>query len=152
MKYLLFVCISVMLTGSMKAQDTQKKEVTDTVKEFFKAFHAQDTVALRAFAYGYVELQSIAKDKTGATQLHNETYETFVKSIGSIPDNVTFEERILNYDIRVDGDMANAWTPYEFYLNGEFSHCGVNSFQFLKTEEGWKIIYLVDTRRRESCK
>ncbi len=47
--------------------------------------------------------------------------------------------------------MANAWTPYEFWYNGNFSHCGVNSFQLIKKDEKWKIIYLVDTRRKEGC-
>lgn len=48
--------------------------------------------------------------------------------------------------------MANAWTNYEFWLNDEFHHCGVNSFQLLKEDDIWKIIYLVDIRRVEDCK
>jgi hypothetical protein len=47
--------------------------------------------------------------------------------------------------------MAAAWTPYRFYRNGEFSHCGVNSFQLVKMAEGWKIVYIIDTRRKEPC-
>ncbi|GLB52288.1 hypothetical protein NBRC110019_13270 [Neptunitalea chrysea] len=141
----------MFLSVAVNAQNTDEAAVNQTVKDFFKAFHAKDSTALRSFAYGYVELQSIAKDKTGEVQLHNETYEAFVKSISTIPENVAFEERILGYDIKVDGDMANAWTPYEFYVNGERSHCGVNSFQFIRTKEGWKIIYLIDTRRRQGC-
>ncbi|MBT8322548.1 MAG: nuclear transport factor 2 family protein, partial [Eudoraea sp.] len=74
-----------------------------------------------------------------------------VEAIVSIPDTVKFEERIHSYQISIDGPMANAWTPYEFWLNDQFSHCGVNSFQLINDGSSWKIIYLIDTRRREDC-
>jgi hypothetical protein len=46
--------------------------------------------------------------------------------------------------------MANAWTSYEFYINGKLSHKGVNSFTLFKESEdlGWKIVHLIDTRRK----
>jgi hypothetical protein len=40
---------------------------------------------------------------------------------------------------------------YKFYVGETFSHCGVNSFQLFKDKEGWKIIYLIDTRRKDPC-
>jgi hypothetical protein len=60
-------------------------------------------------------------------------------------------EKLNGYEIKVDGDLASAWTPYEFYVGEEFSHCGVNSFQLLKTADGWKIFHIVDTRRKDNC-
>jgi hypothetical protein len=74
-----------------------------------------------------------------------------VKRIGGTPVDIKLDERILAYEIRIDGPMATAWTPYEFYVNGDFSHCGVNSFQLVKFVEGWKIVYIIDTRRKEPC-
>lgn len=62
-------------------------------------------------------------------------------------DDQKWDERLLHYNIQVDGNMANAWTPYEFWFNDAFSHCGVNSFQLFKNGDQWKIIYLIDTRR-----
>jgi hypothetical protein len=47
--------------------------------------------------------------------------------------------------------MAAVWTPYNFYYNGQFSHCGVNSFQVIRFKDGWKIQYIIDTRRRTGC-
>ncbi|MEM0542129.1 hypothetical protein WFZ85_05850 [Flavobacterium sp. j3] len=56
----------------------------------------------------------------------------------------------MSYTIQVDGEMAHAWTPYEFYVNGKFSHKGVNAFTLFKDgsleASGWKIIHIVDTR------
>ena len=61
-------------------------------------------------------------------------------------------EKLLAYQINVYTSLASVWTPYEFYFNGKFSHCGANSFQLFKEDNQWKIIFLVDIRRRENCK
>ncbi len=47
--------------------------------------------------------------------------------------------------------MAIAWTPYEFYVNDKFNHCGVDVFTLMQTAKGWKIMGIVDTRRKENC-
>ncbi|MEJ2163003.1 MAG: hypothetical protein P8X60_06715 [Robiginitalea sp.] len=71
--------------------------------------------------------------------------------MANLPDTLQIQERLLDYQIQTDGAMAHAWTPYEFYLQGKLHHCGVNSFQLFHDGEGWRIIYLVDTRRVADC-
>jgi hypothetical protein len=127
-------------------------EVKATIQSFFKAFHQQDTLSLRSIAKGNIMLQSISRDQQGQTILNQNEYNQFLRSIASIPKERAFEEKLLGFTIKIDGSMANAWTPYEFWLDGQLSHCGVNSFQLMKEDDTWKIIYLVDTRRREGCK
>jgi hypothetical protein len=63
-----------------------------------------------------------------------------------------WDERITDVVIQVDGDMASAWTPYAFYLDGALRHCGVNSIELLRTADGWRITQLSDTRRTEGCR
>jgi hypothetical protein len=65
-----------------------------------------------------------------------------------IPNEIKFLEKIVSYTIQVDGTMAVAWTPYEFYKNGILSHTGVNVFTLFKKDDSWKIIYIIDTRRK----
>lgn len=96
-------------------------------------------------------MQTIGRDSLNNALLKQQKISDFLKSIVSIPKTTTFEERILSYHIKVDGEMANAWTTYEFWRNGTFSHCGVNSFQLFKENEDWKIIYIIDTRRKDVC-
>ena len=94
-------------------------------------------------------LQTINEGEKG-NELINETPKEFFISIATIPSDIKFEERILSYSIQIDGTMAHVWTPYEFYINGKLSHKGVNAFTLFKENEalGWKIIHLVDTRRK----
>lgn len=42
--------------------------------------------------------------------------------------------------VLVDGDMAQAWGPYAFLVNGAVTHCGINSLSMIKSPEGmWKV-------------
>ena len=31
------------------------------------------------------------------------------------------------------------WLPYDLYVDGEWSHCGVDTFTLVHTEAGWRI-------------
>ncbi|MCB0463260.1 MAG: nuclear transport factor 2 family protein [Flavobacteriaceae bacterium] len=139
------------ISASIYAQNPDELEVKNTIVKFFDAFHKQDSIAIKELVSEDLKLQSIGKNREGVTQLNSQEFSAFLKSIVSIPKDQKFEEKLLDFKIRVDGDMANAWTPYEFWFNDKFSHCGVNSFQLVKLEGAWKIIYLIDTRRKEGC-
>ena len=145
------IIIILLFTNMSMAQSSEELEVKNTIVKFFDAFHKQDSVAIKTIVAEGTMLQSIGKNKEGVTQLSTQEFSNFLKSIVSIPKDQKFEEKLLDFKIRVDGDMANAWTPYEFWFNGKLSHCGVNSFQLIRLDGTWKIIYLIDTRRREGC-
>lgn len=125
--------------------------VKATIDQFFEGFHRRDTAAMRTVMGRDVHMQRIGRDREGTPRLKNESMDAFLASMADLPDTLAIQERLLDYRVQVDGDMAHAWTPYEFYLQGEFHHCGVNSFQLFHDGRGWKIIYLVDTRRVEDC-
>ena len=149
MKKLTIIAITLFFSPSLIAQNYENDSVKQTIVYFFDAFHKQDTIKLKAMAKGNINMQSISVNHEGKTHLDENDYNSFVKNIASIPNDKTFEEKILGFDIKIDGNMANAWTPYEFWFDGNFSHCGINSFQLIKEEKTWKIIYLVDTRRKK---
>jgi hypothetical protein len=69
-------------------------------------------------------------------------------AIGSIPDDLSFEERLLDYKVVDASGMTLVLTPYEFYVNGVFSHCGTNVFTLVEKETKWKILALYDTRNK----
>ncbi len=132
------------------AQSEDEKAVKAVVIQLFEGMQKHDSTMIRACFHPSARMQSIGADrKTGVVGLTTEaSIDGFVKSIGSIPTNVSIEERVLSYEIRVDAQMATAWTPYELYVNQKRQHCGVDAFQFFKTDKGWKIISIADTRRK----
>ena len=143
MKKIIFFSFMVF-TISLQAQN---QEVQKTIETFFEGFHAKDTVKIKSVCSDKMLLQSIAENAKGA-KLTDESVKEFYTSIATIPANFDFQEKILSYSIQVDGTMAHAWTPYEFYMNGKLSHKGVNAFTLFKENDMWKIIYVIDTRRK----
>jgi len=150
MKSILFLTIT-LFSLNVTAQTSDKEAVQKTIESFFEGFHQQDSLAIKKTVANEVLLQTVGKDSLGSNVVKTEDFSKFIKSIVSIPKEVNFKETIKTYSIQVDGTMANAWTEYEFHVNDKFSHCGVNSFQLVKQDDDWKIIYLIDTRRKEGC-
>ncbi|MCF4102609.1 nuclear transport factor 2 family protein [Gillisia sp. M10.2A] len=149
----ILLCILMLFIGmtGFSQEKLGDSEVQVTIQEFFEAFHKQDSIGLKKVAHPTISMQSIMTDSTGTSTIKNESYAEFLKAIVSIPTSTKFEERLHGFDIRVNGALASAITPYSFYVNGKLSHCGVNSFELFKSAEGWKIIYIVDTRVKENC-
>lgn len=127
--------------------EAQNQEVQKTIETFFEGFHSRDTLVLQSVCSEKLILQSIKEGAEGNI-LTDEQPNEFFKSIAGIPNDIQFLEKILSYSIQIDGSMAQVWTPYEFYVNDKLSHKGVNVFTLFKEKESWKLIYLIDTRRK----
>ncbi len=130
------------------SSNAQKQEAQRCIELFFEAFHQRDSAKIKLVCSDKMILQSISESTTKGNRLSDESAKEFYKSIASIPSNIKFQEKILSYNIQIDGTMANVWTPYEFYINDKLSHTGVNAFTLFKEKDSWKIIYLIDTRRK----
>lgn len=125
----------------------QEADIKKTIATFFEGLHTGDTLKIKSVCSDKMVLQSIMENTKG-TKFDHEDISEFYKSITSIPKDMKIEERLLDCKVQVDGSMAHAWTPYEFYINGKLSHSGVNSFQLYKDNGVWKIVYIIDTRRK----
>ena len=108
-----------------------------------------DSTGIRACLHPSALVQKIVENrKTGINELSTSTIDSFVKSIGNLPASSQIEEKALHTEVKIDGQLATAWTKYEFYRNAKISHCGIDAFQFYKTNEGWKILTLTYNVRK----
>lgn len=41
--------------------------------------------------------------------------------------------------VLIEGDVATVWTRYSFTIDGEPSHAGIDAFNLVRTNAGWKI-------------
>jgi ketosteroid isomerase-like protein len=127
--------------------NAQNQEVQKTIETFFEAFHAQDMVKMRSVCDDKIIFHSVHENSKG-NMLSDFLGKEFFEMISSIPNNMQFQEKILSYNIQIDGSLAHVWTPYEFYINGKLNYFGTNSFSLYKDNDVWKIIYVIDTRRK----
>lgn len=139
----LFAITFVCLHGfSQSAEDSVKTVISN----LFTAMKNGDKNALLDCFADSAILQTIS----AAGRLRSESVAPFAEQISKLPKGAA-DERIRFDVVKTDASLATVWTPYQFYYNGAFSHCGVNSFQLVRIQGVWKIQYLIDTRRKDAC-
>ncbi|MCK0131110.1 nuclear transport factor 2 family protein [Flavobacteriaceae bacterium F08102] len=132
---------------------SNRKALRKVIDLFFEALQNGDSTLIKqTMDRTTIKIQTTGTNRAGNEVLITQKVDDFLKAVASKKPADTYEERCLSYSYRIDGAMAHVWIPYEFYYNDEFSHCGVNSFQFFNDGNQWRIIYLIDTRRRNNCK
>ncbi|MEH3113653.1 nuclear transport factor 2 family protein [Pedobacter terrae] len=131
------------------AQNDEERMVKKTITNLFTGMRDGDSSLTRS-AFAPAAIMQTIVNKEGKVSLRSESLNSFIKFIGT-PHQEKYDERIVFTKILIDGPLASVWTDYKFYLGEKFSHCGVNSFQLVKGDQGWQIVYIIDTRRKEDC-
>jgi Putative lumazine-binding len=142
---ILVLTISALATVA-QAQNADQEAAKQPILQLFEGMKKSDsTMAKQAFAPG-ARLETV-QNKAGVVSVQNTDLAKFFVAIASAPSGA-LDERLTAMEIKVDGEMATAWTPYQFFYKGQFSHGGVNAFQLVKLANGWKIWSIIDTRRK----
>lgn len=144
-----FFLVLTLINLSAAAQNAEDA-VKAPIQALFDGMRKGDTTLVSsAFAPNAI-MQTISKTKDGSTTVRTTELKNFISFVAQRHAEAP-DERISFESIKIDGDLAIAWTPYKFYLGDKFSHCGVNSFQLVRLNGAWKIQYIIDTRRKEGC-
>ena len=142
MKKLFFFLIS----SFSFAQNPSEKEIVKPIENLFNAMKSADSLGVKNAFSNSAIMQTFSKNQ----EIRTDKVEDFAKQVGASQAG-DLDERFTISKILVDGNMASFWVPYRFYYKGNYSHCGVNSFQLAKLNNEWKIQYIIDTRRKENC-
>ena len=144
--------LALLVSAALHAQtdSTQIKAVEKAVMQLFDGKRNGDSTMVRNTFAENPHLSTTYIDQNGNPQVEDGSLVGFLNGVGT-PHDEMWDERLLSMEIKIDDGIAEVWTPYIFYLGEKRLHCGVNSFQMVKTEKGWKILNLVDSRRKENC-
>jgi hypothetical protein len=132
------------------AQNADSVAVLQVVNSVFKAMHDRDTVLLKSAFDTSARLVGVSRRGTPAVSL--TTPSRFGAAIVGAKAGDVWNEKMVDPEVRIDGDVAQVWGYYTFHLNDTFSHCGIDAFMLLKVGGTWKITQLADTQRKEGCK
>lgn len=58
------------------------------------------------------------------------------------PSTAGVIERGFDAEARVSGPIGVVWLPYDLYLSGKWSHCGVDVFTLVRAGNAWRIANL----------
>lgn len=136
-----------LLARPVHGQDAQR-EVRAVIDRIFDGMRAADTVAIRSTFHPEFRL-AITAFRDGDPVMNLVSGDQFIASIARATEKL--DERIADVEIRVDDNLAMVWNRYVFYVGDRLDHCGVDAFTLVRTTDGWKILQVADTQRRDGC-
>lgn len=149
--FLFFIGINVAKAQSVNPEIEAIKKIVNTVFEGMKK--CDSAMVKSVFAPGAV-LQTIRNAKDGLSgTVSGDRIEPWLKAIAQPKTAEQLWDEKINFDqILIDGNLAQVWGSYNFHVGSKFSHCGTDNITLVKYAEGWKIVYLIDTSKKDNCK
>jgi len=132
----IFILLTALLFCSMNSSAQSEEADIPGVKKvmhnIFEGMRLGDSSMVSQVFYPGAEFFSAFVSKEGRSVLREGSIQEWLNAIGTPHEKVWNEEW---------------WDP-----SNTLSHCGVNSFHFIKDEDGnWKIFHATDTRHRAGC-
>ncbi len=136
-KYLLLLFLCPLLAmGQQKTSD--EDQIKAVILKTFSAMKSVDSVALKSCFMSNAMLH-ISQVKPEGNTLREVPAAKFIQNVMTRKPG-DMDERVLSWGpILIDQEIATAWVPYEFYLNGKFTHKGIDVFIFVKSGDEFKI-------------
>jgi hypothetical protein len=130
----LYGCALSMFAGTAVGQESPERAAVAAADAALAAITRGDMVALTdlilpegvMFPTGTRNGQTRYRVRTRAEQ-----------RASTPPGKIT--ERGFRPEVRVNGPVAMVWYPYDLYIDGKWSHCGVDVFTLIRTDGQWRI-------------
>jgi hypothetical protein len=138
--------IAGLLTVAHGQPVSEREDVLKVVQAFFDTMTARDVEGARKILQpqGRFHQTRIRDGKPEIRAFSNEEYFADLQSA-----KTRMQERMWNPEVRISGGIAAVWAPYDFWIDGKFSHCGIDAFDLIKTEDGWKLaggVYTLESK------
>ncbi len=118
--------------------------VLAVVDDAMRAISASDGAALARLAVPDMPIVSERPAKSGGTEVITRRFDPTTLT-------GTLRERYWDPTVHVRNGIAVVWAPYEFWVDGKTTHCGIDVFQLVKEGGRWRIGSLTYTVEPTAC-
>lgn len=143
LQLILPLAVAGALSSPMHAATPNERAVLAPIQAMFDGMTKRDAAAIQEplLPGGSMVLMRDGKP----TQM---TFADFAERVGK-PGTTHIEERIHDPLVRVDGDLAVVWAPFDFLVDGKVDHCGTDLFNLVRANGKWVIASIADTGRKD---
>lgn len=135
------------------AQTDDREMILAVMEKAFAAVHSNNPDDWRAIQLAEGTSLSFRPGPEGRRdelEMQMSSNEEFLANLK--PDGHDYMERWTGEPtILIRGPIAVVWGEYQFWIDGEFSHCGVDAVDLVKVEGQWKIANFMWTVEQEGC-
>ncbi len=135
MKLITLTITLIILSATAFGQKDDAKDALAVVNKLFDEMAAANAAGILATGTAENQLVAIQRTKEGRkiSVINGEQFTKFFTKPGAV------KEVMYDPKVEVSGDWAMVWGRYVFFANGKLSHCGINQFNMVRTDAGWKI-------------
>ena len=124
-------------TSQAAKPSDEEKAVLAAMNRYMTAITAQDVKAMAA-------MQTPEGMTYRARATEGGTWDVVARpnSYWADPSKIdprSHRERYWSPTVMIRGGIAVVWAPYEFWIDGKTSHCGIDVFDFVKIEGTWRV-------------
>ena len=128
---------------------TDEAAVMAPIQRMFAGLAAHDGQAILAEIRPEGGATVAIEKPDGTRVVRHMSWADFTAGIKPGPE--AFEERLTDPAIEVDGDIAMVWSPFVFTVNNQVHHCGVDHFDLVRENGGWKVLNVTWSQRTTGC-
>jgi hypothetical protein len=148
------VALSATLATGTHAQSTLDRTadsatVVGVAQDLLRAISTRDTALARRLMLPGAQLASIQDPASATNSARIQTDSQFVAMLGTMKQR--YLERMWNPTVFLQGSLAVVRTPYDFHVDGTFSHCGVDVFTLVRSKGEWRVTHVMYTVQRQNC-
>lgn len=129
----LLILTTLCISATVHGQD--ESELLVVADEALARISEEDSAGLAALMIPEAMVYIGSENDDGSYRVSTRTYE----STRDRSFEVDLVERGWDPTVMVSGTIGIVWYPYDIYVDGEWSHCGIDIFNMIRTNDGWRI-------------
>jgi hypothetical protein len=133
--------------GPIPPPDFATANVLAPINQLFAAFEAGDSATMLRLVYPEGRVTATGERASGSG-LRQQSWAEFAQRVTPAS---TFQERISDPAVEIDGDVAMVWAPFVVRMNGKVSNCGFDHFDLVRENGTWKVMNLTFSSRTSGC-
>ena len=135
--------------NSFAQNANDKKTALGTIETLFDKMAAHSPEEIAALFVPDAQLFAVIHQKDGKKV--NRTFKATYFSQNFKEKRGELKELMYKPEVEIMSDLAIVYGRYVFFTDNKISHCGVNAFHLVRTENGWKIANASTTIEPNGC-
>lgn len=144
----LFLLVSAASHGQNEADD--EAAILALLDRAFAAVASGDPDDWRALLTEQARSLDFLIESDGTASPRERSFSAYLETLKP-GERRLFERWLGEPTVLIRGPVAVVWGEYDFWVDGAFSHCGVDTVHLGKFDGEWKIAHFMWTVERDGC-
>lgn len=139
--------LSTSVVANAQQSHPEYAAVKQVIDNFFESINTGNGELLAGLEVEGAQIFNIREDTAGEYEFVERGWFG-AENFGS---DTQLTERYWDEELLISDTLAVFWAPYDFHIDGEFSHCGIDVLNLIRIDQEWKIGHAMWTIQRPDC-